>query len=234
MGDKGIIASTAGLAILLNEGIGDTIRVSLTPEPGRAARARGRDRPAGPPVDGPALVPAPGIACPGCGRTTSTFFQEMAQQIQGYLKDADAGLARDPPGRRGPARRGHGLRRQRPGRVEARRHRDLACRARSRSRSRRSSSTAASIARCVATASSPSSSGSSRTTSRGVSAGRRRRRCERRLTRSGRLSGRPQRTVREARLVQRAIAVVAGHDHRDQQHEHDRVLDLDAAQGSRS
>ena len=88
MGDKGVIASTAGLAILLNEGIGDTIRVSLTPGARRAARARGRGRPAGPPVDGPALVPAAGVsACPGCGRTTSTFFQEMAQQIQGYLKD---------------------------------------------------------------------------------------------------------------------------------------------------
>ena len=60
MGDKGIIASTAGLAILLNEGIGDTIRVSLTPGARGAARARGRGRPAGPPVDGPALVPAAG------------------------------------------------------------------------------------------------------------------------------------------------------------------------------
>ena len=62
MGDKGIVASTAGLAILLNEGIGDTIRVSLTPGARGAARARGRGRPAGPPVDGPALVPAPGLA----------------------------------------------------------------------------------------------------------------------------------------------------------------------------
>ena len=64
MGDKGIVASTAGLAILLNEGIGDTIRVSLTPEPGARPRARGRDRPAGPPVDGPPLVPAAGQRLP--------------------------------------------------------------------------------------------------------------------------------------------------------------------------
>ena len=87
MGDKGIVASTAGLAILLNEGIGDTIRVSLTPEPG-APREREVE------VAQQVLQSlglrafAPQVsACPGCGRTTSTFFQEMAQQIQGYLKD---------------------------------------------------------------------------------------------------------------------------------------------------
>ncbi len=87
MGDKGIVASTAGLAILLNEGIGDTIRVSLTPEPG-APREREVE------IAQQVLQSlglrafAPQVsACPGCGRTTSTFFQEMAQQIQGYLKD---------------------------------------------------------------------------------------------------------------------------------------------------
>jgi (E)-4-hydroxy-3-methylbut-2-enyl-diphosphate synthase len=87
MGDKGIVASTAGLAILLNEGIGDTIRVSLTPEPG-APREREVEI-------AQQVLQSMGIrsflpqvsACPGCGRTTSTFFQEMAQQIQGYLKD---------------------------------------------------------------------------------------------------------------------------------------------------
>ena len=87
MGDKGIIASTAGLAILLNEGIGDTIRVSLTPEPG-APREREVEI-------AQQVLQSMGLraflpqvsACPGCGRTTSTFFQEMAQQIQGYLKD---------------------------------------------------------------------------------------------------------------------------------------------------
>jgi len=87
MGDKGIVASTAGLAILLNEGIGDTIRVSLTPEPG-APREREVEI-------AQQVLQSMGLraflpqvsACPGCGRTTSTFFQEMAQQIQGYLKD---------------------------------------------------------------------------------------------------------------------------------------------------
>jgi (E)-4-hydroxy-3-methylbut-2-enyl-diphosphate synthase len=87
MGDKGIIASTAGLAILLNEGIGDTIRVSLTPEPG-APREREVEV-------AQQVLQSLGLrsflpqvsACPGCGRTTSTFFQEMALQIQTYLKD---------------------------------------------------------------------------------------------------------------------------------------------------
>jgi (E)-4-hydroxy-3-methylbut-2-enyl-diphosphate synthase len=87
LGDKGIVASTAGLAILLNEGIGDTIRVSLTPDPG-APREREVEI-------AQQVLQSMGIrsflpqvsACPGCGRTTSTFFQEMAQQIQGYLKE---------------------------------------------------------------------------------------------------------------------------------------------------
>jgi (E)-4-hydroxy-3-methylbut-2-enyl-diphosphate synthase len=87
MSDKGVIASTAGLAILLNEGIGDTIRVSLTPEPG-APREREVEI-------AQQVLQSMGLrsflpqvsACPGCGRTTSTFFQEMAQQIQGYLRD---------------------------------------------------------------------------------------------------------------------------------------------------
>jgi (E)-4-hydroxy-3-methylbut-2-enyl-diphosphate synthase len=87
MGDKGIVASAAGLAILLNEGIGDTIRVSLTPEPGA-----GREREV---EIAQQVLQSMGLrsflpqvsACPGCGRTTSTFFQEMAQQIQQHLKD---------------------------------------------------------------------------------------------------------------------------------------------------
>ena len=87
LGDRGIIGSTAGLAILLNEGIGDTIRVSLTPEPG-APREREVEI-------AQQILQSLGLrsflpqvsACPGCGRTTSTFFQEMALQIQTYLKD---------------------------------------------------------------------------------------------------------------------------------------------------
>ena len=75
MGSKGIVASTAALAVLLQEGIGDTIRVSLTPEPGG-------DRTQEVVVAQEILV----TACPGCGRTTSTVFQELAQSIQSYLR----------------------------------------------------------------------------------------------------------------------------------------------------
>ena len=87
MGAKGIIASTAGLAILLQEGIGDTIRVSLTPRPGgdRTEEVQVAQQ----------VLQSLGLrsftpqvsACPGCGRTTSTFFQEMAEEIQTYLRD---------------------------------------------------------------------------------------------------------------------------------------------------
>ena len=85
MGDKGIIASTAALAILLDEGIGDTIRISLTPEPG-APRSRevkvGRQilQSLGLRSFTPTVV-----ACPGCGRTSSDYFQVLAQQIQQQL-----------------------------------------------------------------------------------------------------------------------------------------------------
>jgi (E)-4-hydroxy-3-methylbut-2-enyl-diphosphate synthase len=87
MGAKGIVTSSAGLSILLQEGIGDTIRVSLTPAPGgdRAEEVRVAQQ----------ILQSLGIrsftpqvtACPGCGRTTSTFFQEMAEQIQSYLRE---------------------------------------------------------------------------------------------------------------------------------------------------
>ena len=87
MGSKGIVASTAALSVLLQEGIGDTIRISLTPEPGgdrcrevivaqellQAMELRH-------------FTPAV-IACPGCGRTTSHYFQQLAQDIQTYLRD---------------------------------------------------------------------------------------------------------------------------------------------------
>ncbi|HEY1527062.1 MAG TPA: flavodoxin-dependent (E)-4-hydroxy-3-methylbut-2-enyl-diphosphate synthase [Candidatus Angelobacter sp.] len=86
MGAKGIVGSAAGLAVLLQEGIGDTIRVSLTPAPNgnRAEEV----------FVGQQILQSMGIrsfapqvtACPGCGRTTSTFFQEMAEQIQTYLR----------------------------------------------------------------------------------------------------------------------------------------------------
>ena len=85
MGNKGVVASTAGMGVLLQEGIGDTIRVSLTPRPGgdRCEEVEVAKQ----------MLQALDIrhftpqvtACPGCGRTTSTFFQEMAEEIQGYL-----------------------------------------------------------------------------------------------------------------------------------------------------
>jgi (E)-4-hydroxy-3-methylbut-2-enyl-diphosphate synthase len=87
MGMKGIVASTAGLSILLGEGIGDTIRVSLTPEPGAGRELE---------VEvAQQVLQSLGLrsfmpqvsACPGCGRTTSVFFQEMARGIQAYLKE---------------------------------------------------------------------------------------------------------------------------------------------------
>ena len=124
----------------------------------RAARARGRDRPAGPPVDRAALVPAAGVGLPGLRPDDVDVLPGDGPADPGLPQGPDAGLARDAPGRRGAARRGHGLRRQRPGRVASTPTSGSACPARSRSRSRRCSSTAASIARCVATGSSPSSS----------------------------------------------------------------------------
>jgi (E)-4-hydroxy-3-methylbut-2-enyl-diphosphate synthase len=87
MGAKGIVASSAAMAVLLQEGIGDTIRVSLTPAPGGDRTEEVRV--------GQQILQSLGIrsfapqvtACPGCGRTTSTFFQEMAEQIQTYLRE---------------------------------------------------------------------------------------------------------------------------------------------------
>ncbi len=87
MGSKGIVASTAALAILLHDGIGDTIRISLTPEPG-AARTKEV-------IVAQEILQTMGLrafvplvtACPGCGRTSSTYFQELAEQIQTYLRE---------------------------------------------------------------------------------------------------------------------------------------------------
>jgi len=86
MGAKGIIASTAGLAVLLREGIGDTIRVSLTPRPGgdRTEEVLVAQQILQS-LDLRSFVPQV-TACPGCGRTTSTFFQELASDIQDYLQ----------------------------------------------------------------------------------------------------------------------------------------------------
>lgn len=87
MGTKGVVASTAALSILLSEGIGDTIRVSLTPKPNGDRReevfvAQQILQSLGLRSFAPQVT-----ACPGCGRTTSTFFQHMAEDIQGYLRE---------------------------------------------------------------------------------------------------------------------------------------------------
>ena len=86
MGSKGIVASTAGMAVLLQEGIGDTIRVSLTPEPGGDRTQEV--------IVAQEILQTMGlrsfmpmvVACPGCGRTTSTYFQELAQKIQSHIR----------------------------------------------------------------------------------------------------------------------------------------------------
>jgi len=88
MGSKGIVASTAAMAVLLQEGIGDTIRVSLTPEPGGSRTQEV--------IVAQEILQTMGLrsfapmvaACPGCGRTTSTFFQELAAEIQGFLRES--------------------------------------------------------------------------------------------------------------------------------------------------
>ena len=87
MGSKGIVASTAGIGVLLQEGIGDTIRVSLTPEPGgdrtrEVVVAQEILQTMGLRAFAPLVV-----ACPGCGRTSSTFFQELASSIQSFLRE---------------------------------------------------------------------------------------------------------------------------------------------------
>ncbi len=87
LGSKGIVASTAALAVLLQEGIGDTIRISLTPEPGES---RTREV-----IVGQEILQTMGLraftplvtACPGCGRTTSTFFQELAKTVQDHVRE---------------------------------------------------------------------------------------------------------------------------------------------------
>jgi (E)-4-hydroxy-3-methylbut-2-enyl-diphosphate synthase len=87
MGSKGIVSSTAAMGVLLQEGIGDTIRVSLTPEPGGDRRREVVVAQEMLQVLGLRAFTPLVIACPGCGRTTSTFFQELANKVQAYLRD---------------------------------------------------------------------------------------------------------------------------------------------------
>jgi (E)-4-hydroxy-3-methylbut-2-enyl-diphosphate synthase len=98
MGSKGIVATTAALAPVLQDGIGDTIRASLTPPPNGDRTEEV--------IVSQQILQSLGIrsftpqvtACPGCGRTTSTFFQEMADQIQTYLRDEMPKWKADRPG----------------------------------------------------------------------------------------------------------------------------------------
>ena len=125
MGAKGIVGSTAALGVLLQEGIGDTIRVSLTPAPNgdRTEEVTVAQQ----------ILQSIGIrsftpqvtACPGCGRTTSTFFQEMAEQIQTYLREQMPVWKDTLRGRGRDEGRGDGLHRKRAGRIEALEYRHL-------------------------------------------------------------------------------------------------------------
>ncbi len=128
MGSKGIVASSAALGVLLQQGIGDTIRISLTPEPNgdrtlevKVAQELLQS------MGFRAFVPLV-AACPGCGRTTSTTFQELARDIQDFIRDGDAGVEAPLSGGGDAHRRGDGLHRQRPRRVQACRYRHLAAR----------------------------------------------------------------------------------------------------------
>jgi len=123
MGSKGIVASSAAMGVLLQQGIGDTIRISLTPEPNG-------DRTLEVKV-GQELLQTVGLrtfvplvaACPGCGRTTSTTFQELAASIQKFIRDS---MENALSGSRRSQRCGHGLHRQRTGRIQACRYRHFA------------------------------------------------------------------------------------------------------------
>ncbi|MBW9275585.1 MAG: flavodoxin-dependent (E)-4-hydroxy-3-methylbut-2-enyl-diphosphate synthase [Candidatus Thiodiazotropha sp. (ex. Lucinisca nassula)] len=98
MGSKGIVASSAALAVLLQEGIGDTIRISLTPEPGGARTEEV--------IVAQQLLQSMGIraftpmvvACPGCGRTTSTYFQQLAKDVQNHLRNMMPEWRKEHPG----------------------------------------------------------------------------------------------------------------------------------------
>ncbi|MES9922798.1 MAG: flavodoxin-dependent (E)-4-hydroxy-3-methylbut-2-enyl-diphosphate synthase [Candidatus Thiodiazotropha endolucinida] len=98
MGSKGVVASSAALAVLLQEGIGDTIRISLTPEPGGARTQEV--------IVAQQLLQSMGIraftpmvvACPGCGRTTSTYFQQLAKDVQNHLRNMMPEWRKEHPG----------------------------------------------------------------------------------------------------------------------------------------
>ena len=147
MGIKGLVWSATAIGVLLAEGIGDTIRVSLTPRPGGDRREEV--------YAACEILQSLGIrsfapsvtACPGCGRTTSTTFQELAERVQGHVRERMPEWKRQLRRGRGAQARGHGLRGQRP--RASRRRRTSASRfpAPARRRPARSSSTARSSPR---------------------------------------------------------------------------------------
>jgi len=127
MGSKGIVASAAALSVLLQDGIGDTIRISLTTGAGRRSHPRGEGR-AGAPADHGlsgvrALWSRP---CPGCGRTTSTTFQELARDIQGFIHTSMPEWKKQYPGVETLNVAVMGCIVNGPRREQARRHRHLA------------------------------------------------------------------------------------------------------------
>ena len=128
MGSKGIVASSAAMGVLLQQGIGDTIRISLTPEPGgdRTREVQVAQE----------LLQTMGLrtfvplvaACPGCGRTTSTTFQELASDIQGFIRNSMPAWKTRYPGVETLNVAVMGCIVNGPGESEARRHRHLAAR----------------------------------------------------------------------------------------------------------
>ena len=128
MGSKGIVASSAAMGVLLQQGIGDTIRVSLTPEPNgdRTREVQVAQE----------LLQTMGLrtfvplvaACPGCGRTTSTTFQELASDIQGFIRDSMPAWKTRYPGVETLNVAVMGCIVNGPGEIQARRHRHLAAR----------------------------------------------------------------------------------------------------------
>ena len=125
-GHRGVVGRAVG--ILLQQGIGDTIRISLTPEPGGDRTLEVKVAQEILQTMGFRMFVPLVAACPGCGRTTSTTFQELAGDIQKFIHRLDAGVEEALSRRRDAQRRGDGLHRQRPGREQARRHRHLAAR----------------------------------------------------------------------------------------------------------
>ena len=150
MGTKGLVWSASAMGVLLNEGIGDTIRVSLTPRPGGDRREEV--------YAACELLQALGLrsfspsvtACPGCGRTTSSTFQELAERIQDYVRDKMPEWKTAVRGRRDDDAGRHGLRRERSRRVEGGEHRHQPARAPAKRPTVRSTSTASTSRRCAA------------------------------------------------------------------------------------